>query len=159
LLSPRRARDLFEVYNTDGRHSRRLVNYNGYDLIVNSGFQIFDTEAYLIAPNKYTLFVRQVNETDAIKVYRSDFIDLTGNTPPPLDLHVQDVIDAVQNNIGEATDREPRYQQLFMFPMPRQEETPVTVTECPKCSGEVQRIGGESYFCLECDWDNLPALG
>ena len=26
---------------------------------------------------------------------------------------------------------------------------------CPKCGGKVQSIGKGSYFCLDCDWDNL----
>ncbi len=158
LLSSRRARELFEVYNTNGRHSRRLVSFSGYDFIVDTDVQLLDTEAYLIAPNKYTLFLRQVNEANEIKVYHSDFIDLASNTPPPLDLHAQDVIDTVRNNIGAEIEREPRYRQLFIVPMLQKEESPATVTKCPKCSEQVQRIGGESYFCLECAWDNLPAL-
>ena len=77
---------------------------------------------------------------------------------PPLDLHAQDVIDTVRNETGAEIESEPRYRQLFMFPQLHRKEPPVTVTECPECGGEVQRVGGGSYFCLDCNWDNLPTL-
>lgn len=150
LLSSRRARELFAVYNRGNRHSRRLINFNGYDLIVGTGAQILDTEAYLIAPNKYTIFLRQVNAANEINVYHSDFIDLAGSTPPPLSLDSQEVIDTVRNNVGPATEEKPQQHSGH--------ESTAATTKCPECDGEIQRIGGESYFCLECNWDNLPAL-
>ena len=152
LLSSTRARELFEVYNRGSRHSRRLINFSGYDLIVGTGIQLLDTEAYLIAPNKYTIFLRQVNASNEINVYHSDFIDLAGSTPPPLALRPQEVIDTVRNNVGADTGGKVPHQQRD------QKESSATITECPECGEEVQRIGGENYFCLECNWDNLPAL-
>jgi hypothetical protein len=148
LLSSVRVHELFEVYNRGTRYSRRLINLNGYDLIVGTGTQLLDTEAYLIAPNKYTIFLRQVNAANEINVYHSDFIDLAGSTPPPLALHPQEIIDTIRNNVDAATGGEP-YDQ---------EDSPVTIAKCPECDGEVQRIGGPNYFCLECNWDNLTAL-
>ena len=152
LLSAGRACELFAAYNRGSRHSRSLIHFSGYDLIVGTGIQLLDTEAYLIAPNKYTIFLRQVNAANEINVYHSDFIDLGGSTPPPLVLRPQEVIDTVRNNVGaEAAGKAPDQQHY-------QEESPATIVDCPECGGEVQRIGGESYFCLECSWDNLPAL-
>ena len=152
LLSSRRARELFGIYNRGSRYSRRLINFSGYDLIVGTGTQLLDTEAYLISPNKYTLFLRQVNAADEINVYHSDFIDLAGSTPPPLAFHPQEVIDTVRHNVGVAVADKSPHQQRF------REKSSATITKCPECGGEVQRIGGESCFCLECSWDNLPAL-
>ena len=152
LLSSRRVRELFEAYNRGSRYSRRLINFRGYDLIVGPGDQLLDTEAYLIAPNKYTIFLRQVNAANEINVYHSDFIDLAGSTPPPLALQPQEVIDTVQNNIGADIEGKRHQQQYF------RERSQATITNCPECGGEVQRIGGESYFCLDCNWDNLPPL-
>lgn len=32
-------------------------------------------------------------------------------------------------------------------------------TECPSChSKNVQAVGKDSWFCLDCDWDNLPVV-
>ena len=152
LLSSRWARELFEVYNRDSRHSRRLINFSGYDLIVGTGTQLLDAEAYLIAPNKYTIFLRQVNAANEINVYHSDFIDLAGSTPPPLSLQPQEVIDTVRNNVSVEIEGKPHHQESGG------DESGVTITKCPECGGEIQRIGGENYFCLECNWDNLPAL-
>ena len=120
---------------------------------MGAGIQLLDTEAYLIAPNKYTIFLRQVNAANEINVYHSDFIDLAGSTPPPLALHPQEVIDTVRNNVGAETEGTKPLNSNAI-----KKESPATITECPECSGEVQRIGGENYFCLECNWDNLPAL-
>jgi len=160
LLSPNRSRELFEVYNASDWYSQYLVTYGGYDLIVSGKPQLLDTEAYLIAPSKYTLFLRQVNEPNAIKVYRSDFVDLAENTPPPLDFHAQDVLDTVQRGRGAATvEPEQLWQQLLSkFPLSQREGVPAAVVKCPQCNGQLQRIGGENYFCLDCDWDNLPTL-
>ena len=152
LLSAERARELFAVHNRGSRHSRSLINFSGYDLIVGTGIQLVDTEAYLIAPNKYTIFLRQVNAANEINVYHSDFIDLGGSTPPPLVFRPQEVIDTVRNNVGAEAEGRAAHQQRY------QEESPATMADCPECGGEVQRIGGESYFCLKCSWDNLPAL-
>jgi hypothetical protein len=158
LLSQTRSRELLDIYNASDRYSQRAVTYGRYNFILNASPQLLDTEAYLIVPNKYTLFLRQVNETSEIQIYRSEFIDLASNTPPPLDFHAQEVIDTIQNSIDSEIEAEPRWRQLFIFPMRQEEEPSATVTECPKCGGEVQRIGGESHFCLNCDWDNLPTL-
>ena len=33
------------------------------------------------------------------------------------------------------------------------------LTECPSChSINVQVVGKDGWFCLDCDWDNLPAV-
>ena len=33
------------------------------------------------------------------------------------------------------------------------------ITECPSChSGNVQVVGKEGWFCLDCDWDDLPTV-
>lgn len=32
-------------------------------------------------------------------------------------------------------------------------------TECPNCRSEnIQAVGRHGWFCLDCDWDNLPAV-
>lgn len=159
LLSPNRSHELFEIYNADIRYSERLVTYVDYDFVVNASPQMIDTEAYLIAPGKYTLFMRQVNEDNVIKVYRSDFVDLAASTPPPLDLQAQDLIDTIQNNDTEAAaNDEAHWQQLLMFPTSGEQEKRAKMTKCPACEGQVQQIGEDSYFCLDCDWDNLKTL-
>ena len=159
LLSPNRSHELFEIYNTELRYGQRLVTYVDYDFIVEASPQIIDREAYLIAPGKYTLFMRQVNEDNAIKVYRSDFVDLAASTPPPLDLCAQDLINTIQNGAEATTEDEPHWQQLLMFPTAQEKEEPPTkLTKCPACEGQVQEIGEDSYFCLNCDWDNLKTL-
>ena len=158
LLSRTRSRELLEIYNTSDRYSQYSVPYGDYDFIVNGRSQLLDTEAYLIAPNKYTLFLRQVDETNEIRIYHSDFVDLVSHAPPPLDFHAQEVIDSLQNNIESEVEDEPDWRQLLIFPVRQEEELLATVTKCPACGSEVQRVGGESYFCLDCDWDNLPIL-
>lgn len=34
----------------------------------------------------------------------------------------------------------------------------VDTDKCPVCGGEVKEIWGNSMFCLDCDWDNIPQL-
>lgn len=155
LMSPNRSREMFEIYN---KSAGDRLTYSDYELVVNSKPQILDTEAYLIAPNKYTLFMRQVNESRAINVYRSDFIDLVTNTPPPFNLHAQDIIDTLQNTVATEPVQPIEGQQLLMFPPYEEKEEMEKVTECPECGGAIQKIGVGKYFCLDCEWDNLPPL-
>jgi len=155
LMSSRRSHEVFEIHNASDLDR---VIYNNYELIVSSTPQIRDTEAYLIAPNKYTLFMRQVNESRAINVYRSDFVDLVINTPPPLILHAQDIIETLQTNISPESAQPVEGQQLLIFPPHEEKEEMEKVVECPECGGAIQKIGVGKYFCLDCEWDNLPPL-
>ena len=97
--------------------------------------QLQDTEAYLIAPNKYTLFMRQAVESRAINVYRSDFIDLVTNTPPPINLHPQDIIEALETGVPAESDRPAEGGQLLMFSPDEEKEEKENQAECPKCGG------------------------
>ncbi len=164
ILSVTRSYELHEVFqNTPDTiwmdRGNSIFEYDGYELSLSAKHHILDSSAYLVAPRKFTIFIRRVNDTDTARFYRSGFIDLTGNAPPPLQLNAQEVIEAVQQYIAS---RESAMQigQLLMFPPSLETETDEVdeyLTNCPRCKGEVRRIN-ESFFCLECDWDNLPPL-
>ena len=155
LMSPNSAREVFNVQNASA--GNRLT-FGDYELAVSRKAQIRDAEAYLIAPNKYTLFMRQAVESRVVNVYRSDFIDLVTNTPPPLHLHAQDVIDAFAGGPAAESERPMEGQQLLMFSPDDMNKRKEKQTVCPKCGGQVQKIGAGRYFCLDCEWDNLPLL-
>ena len=155
LMSPNSAREVFEIYNASA--GSRLT-YADYELAVSRKAQIQDTDAYLIAPNKYTLFMRQTVESRVINVYRSDFVDLVTNTPPPLILHAQDIIDTLEGSVVTESERPAEGQQLLMFSPDDMKKRKEKQTKCPKCGGTIQKIGVGRYFCLDCEWDNLPLL-
>ncbi len=153
LMSPSRTREAFEIY---GASAGNRLSYDDYELVVSRKTQLQDSEAYLIAPSKYTLFMRQAIESHAINVYRSDFIDLVANTPPPLNLHPQDIIDTLESSVTSGTERPTESGQFLMFSP--HEVKKENHTKCPKCGGPIQNIGEGKYFCLDCEWDNLPLL-
>lgn len=153
LMSPNRTREAFEIHRASA--GNRLA-YGEFELVVSRKTQLQDTEAYLIAPSKYTLFMRQAIESHAINLYRSDFIDLVANTPPPLNLHPQDIIDTLESSVTSRTERPTESGQLLMFSP--HEVKKENHTKCPKCGGPIQNIGEGKYFCLDCEWDNLPLL-
>ena len=155
LMSPNRTREMFEICNASA--GNRLT-YGDYELAVSRKTQLEDTEAYLIAPNKYTLFMRQAVESRTVNVYRSDFIDLVANTPPPLNLHPQDIIDTLESRVVTESERPMEGQQLLMFSPDEMKKRREEQTECPTCGGSVQKIDAGRYFCLDCEWDNLPPL-
>ena len=43
-------------------------------------------------------------------------------------------------------------QQKEVEPMSIQGQLPVLF--CPKCQGKVQNLGGDLYFCLDCNWES-----
>ncbi|MDE0297416.1 MAG: hypothetical protein OXN17_02140 [Candidatus Poribacteria bacterium] len=155
LMSPNRTREAFEICGTNPRNR---LTFGDYEFVVSRKTQLQDTEAYLIAPSKYTLFMRQAIESHAINVYRSDFIDLVTNTPPPFNLHPQDVIDALASTDPEESERPAEGNQLLMFSPDAMDKAKEKEKVCPKCAGPVQKIDVGRYFCLDCEWDNLPML-
>lgn len=162
ILSVTRSYELHEVFqNTPDtswmEHGNSVFEYEGYELSLNAKHHIQDSSAYLVSPEKFTVFMRRVNDIESIRFYRSKFIDLTENAPPPFHLNAQEVIESVQQDIASRESAVP-IQQLLMFP-PSETDTDVSeqTNTCPECNGEVRRIG-KSFFCLECDWDDLPRL-
>lgn len=164
ILSVTRSYELHEVFqNTPDTiwmdRGNSIFEYDGYELSLSAKHYILDSSAYLVAPGKFTVFMRRVNDAETIRFYRSGFIDLTGNAPPPLQLNAQEIIEAVQQDIVSRESAMP-IGQLLMFPPSSEthiDEVDEYLTNCPECKGEVRRIN-ESFFCLECDWDNLPPL-
>ncbi|MCE2402187.1 hypothetical protein J4G08_15045 [Candidatus Poribacteria bacterium] len=164
ILSVTRSYELHEVFqNTPDTiwmdQGNSIFEYGGYELSLSAKHHILDSSAFLVAPCKFTVFMRRVNDAETIRFYRSSFIDLTENAPPPLHLNAQEVIEAVQQHIAS---REPALPigQLLMFPPLSETDIDETerLTSCPECNGEVKRIGESNYFCLQCDWDNLLPL-
>ena len=158
ILSASRSQELFEICNLQPDTSASILHYGGYEITIKPRRHISDTTAYLVEPHKYTLFIRQVREADTIRVYRSDFINLTRNSPPPFKLETRDIIENVQlERIGEHGQAVP-IEQLFMFPPSTDETNAPHPNKCPECGGRLRQLGREGVFCLECDWDNLPRL-
>ena len=158
ILSASRSHELFEICQIQPDTSHSTLNYRGYEIAIKPRRYVLDTAAYLVAPDKYTLFIRQVREDNTIRVYRSDFLNLTQNSPSPFKLDTRDIIENVQLELATETEQALPLEQLLMFPSANEETELPRVVNCPECNGRVRRLGREGYFCLECDWDNLPPL-
>ncbi len=158
ILSASRSHELFEICQIQPDSSHSVLNYRGYEIAIKPRRHVVDTAAYLVAPDKYTLYIRQKREDNTIRVYRSDFINLTRNSPPPFKLDTRDIIENVQLELMREREQNLPLEQLLMFPPASDETSLPHVTNCPECDGRVRRLGREGYFCLECDWDNLPPL-
>lgn len=158
ILSAARSHELLEIRQRQPNASQSVLHYGDYEFEITARRQLLDTAAYLVAPKKYTLFVRQVRKDNTIHAYRSSFMNLTRNAPPPLTLDAREIIESVQLELAGGTEQALPMEQLLMFP-PSAEETNVNqLTTCPDCGGRVKSIGREGQFCLECNWDNLPPL-
>ncbi|RKU36724.1 hypothetical protein C6496_12440 [Candidatus Poribacteria bacterium] len=158
ILSASRSHELFEICQIQPDASHSTLNYRGYEIAIKPRRYVLDTAAYLVAPDKYTLFIRQVREDNTIRVYRSDFINLTRNSPAPFKLDTRDIMENVQLELARETEQALPLEQLLMFPPANEEAGLPHIVNCPECNGRVRRLGREGYFCLECDWDNLPPL-
>jgi hypothetical protein len=163
ILSVARSYELHEVFQSTSDTIRMdqgnsIFEYEGYELSLNAKHHILDSSAYLVAPEKFTVFIRRVNDAENIRFYRSKFIDLTNNAPPPFHLNPQEIIETVQQDIASRESEMP-ISQMLLFPPTTDTETEEVehLTNCPECNGEVRRIS-KSYFCLQCDWDDLPPL-
>ena len=158
ILSASRSHELFEICQIQPDASPSVLYYGGYEIAIKPRRYILDTAAYLVAPGKYTLFIRQVREDNTIRVYRSHFINLTRNSPPPFKLDTRDIIESVQLELVGEREQTLPIEQLLMFPTSTEEADSARLSKCPECGGRVRQLGREGIFCLECDWDNLPPL-
>ena len=158
ILSAARSHELLEIRQRQPNASQSVLHYGDYELEITARRQLLDTAAYLVAQKKYTLFVRQVREANTIHVYRSSFMNLTQNTPPPLILDAREIIESVQLELAGETEQALPIEQLLMFPPNAEETNANQLPNCPECGGRVKSIGREGQFCLECNWDNLPPL-
>lgn len=158
ILSVSRSHELFEICQMQPETTTSVLHYGGYEITIKPRRHVSDTAAYLVAPDKYTLFIRKVQENDTVRIYRSDFINLNRNSPPPFKLDTRDIMENVQLELGRAREQTLPIEQLLMFPPNPEEANRPRLIKCPECGGRVRRLGKEADFCLECDWDNLPPL-
>ena len=158
IVSTPRSYELFEICQMQSDANTPVFHYGGYEITIKPRRHVLDTVAYLVAPDKYTLFIRQVREENTIRVYRSDFMNLTENSPPPFKLDPRDIIESLQLQLAGEGEHPLPIEQLLMFPPSDEETDAPRINNCPECGGRVRRIGKAADFCLECDWDNLPPL-
>lgn len=163
ILSIPRIYELQEVLQSNPETSwlnrgQSLFEYEGFEIILSSKPHLRDNTAFLVSSGKYTVFIRQENEENTSRYYRSKFCDLIGNAPPPLHFNAQQVIDRIKD-VFSTSDTTPDIEQLMLMSSDSENDADesVPLKSCPICNGELRRIM-ESAFCLECDWDNLPTL-
>lgn len=158
ILSASRSHELFEICQMQPGTSTSVLNCRGYEITIKPRRHILDTTAYLVARDKYTLFIRKVEENDTTRFYRSDFINLSQNSPPPFKLDAHNIIESMQLELMGDREQTLPIEQLLMFPTSSEEANSPRLSKCPECGGRVRQLGREGIFCLECDWDNLPPL-
>jgi len=158
ILSPACSHQRFEIFQMHSDASSTSFDYGGYEVTIRPRRYILDTAAYLVAQNKYTLFVRRVHKRDNIRFYRSNFINLAQSTPPHFKLDTQEILESVQLDLPDQSNPSVPIEQLLIFPTGDGGTGTEHLSNCPECGGQLHRISRNACFCLECDWDNLPLL-
>jgi hypothetical protein len=161
LLAPRIASEVNELSGISTPSNDEILIFRGCELEINQHPQLMEPEAYVVASNRYGIFLRLTLDTQGVDVYRSDFIEVNRRTLPPIRLHAQIIIEAIQHIVQPSTRRRRMSMLLDIIQRnPPSEDPPPSklLTKCPKCSGRLKRLGGDDYFCLDCDWDNLKPM-
>jgi hypothetical protein len=160
ILAPRIASEIAEWAGISTHATGEVLIFHGCELEVNEHQRLIETEGYIVASDRYTIFLHPTLNLQSVDVYRSDFIELNQRTLPPISLHAQIIIDAIRQMLQPSTRR--RRTTLFDIiprtPPPEDQPPSKLLTKCPKCSGRLKRLGGDDYFCLDCDWDNLKPM-
>ena len=163
ILSVTRSYELQDVFQTTSDtiwvdSGNSIFEFEGYELAINAKHHIVDSSAFLVSPEKFTVFMRRVNNPDSTRFYRSTFFDLTQNAPPPFHLNAQEIIETVQQDIASRESAIPMSRMLTNVSSDDEDLSEMeNQRSCPECNGDVRRLGN-SFFCLQCDWDNLPPL-
>lgn len=167
LMSPRKAREIAEISGISIHSDDEAIIFGGCELEVNEHPRLIDPETYLVASDRYVLLLYPSLNVQSVDIYRSDFIELNQASLPPISMHSQIVIETIQHLLEPTRRRgrrQRRRQMMSIFELiqrnPPRDDLPPSklLTECPKCGGRVKRLGGEDYFCMDCDWDNLKPM-
>ena len=126
---------------TGGRSLRARVGALDFDILTHG--RLNPNEAYLVAAEKYLLYLRTRQTETGFVSTRSEFIDRMPESGPPLSMRPERAL-----------------QELFDAAEPERsaEESDRGAIPCPKCAGKTVSLAPGSEFCLECDWDNLKKL-
>jgi hypothetical protein len=162
ILASRIAHEVSELSGISMHSTDEVLIFNGCELEVNEHPQLMEPEAYIVASNRYAVFLHPILNVQSVDVYRSDFIELNQRTLPPIRIHAQMIVDVIQQ-VLQPSIRRRRMTTLFDIiqgNLPPEEDPPPSklLTKCPKCNGRLKRLGGDDYFCLDCDWDNLKPM-
>ena len=127
---------------TGGRSLRARVGALEFDILTHP--RLNANEAYLVAAEKYLLYLRPRQAENGYIVSRSEFIDRMPDSGPPLSMRperaLRELFEASQTSSPAAADAEN------------------DVSPCPECGGKTVPLSAGAAFCLECEWDNLKKL-
>jgi hypothetical protein len=116
-----------------------------FELELLSHPRLADDEAYIVGRDKYRLYLHVHELRDELRVFRSDFLDVSTQPNAPIALRARNVLaklfDDVERRSATVTA-----------------ERTTVAASCPRCHGRLIYLALDEAFCLSCDWDNLKVL-
>lgn len=123
------------------REPPQTIRLEEFDLTVLSHRRLEGGPAYLVERNKYCLYLYLQELPDEVRIFRSEFFELS-TTVPPVAFRPEMLLSRLPFPWKASAERN------FS---PRQ-------ASCPRCHGRLVYLAPEEAFCLSCDWDNLKTL-
>ena len=138
-----------------GRGRSLHARYDEFEFEILSHSRLHGNEAYLVSNQKFALYLHVREGADDIRISRSEFLDQSPSSSPPIALQAHHVLTALAEHHGlapEPPSAEPDAES------PHADPTPDESSECPSCGGVIHHFSLREAFCLSCAWDNLTPL-
>ncbi len=139
-----------------GRGRSLHARYDEFAFEILSHSRLHGNEAYLVSNQKFQLYLHVREDVDDIRISRSEFLDRSPSSAPPIALQAHHVLTALAERDGLAPPEpevvEETAEDLDVAPAHEESE------ECPACGGVIHHFSLREAFCLSCAWDNLTPL-
>lgn len=136
LVSPQVSADLQEW----GEYPQK-IRLEEFELEFLSHHFLEGGPAFIVERNKYCLYLYFQHLSHEVRVFRSEFIEMS-STVPPMAFSPNDFF-SILPSPERASEKENSSSRR---------------RSCPRCHGRLVYLASEEAFCLSCDWDNLKTL-
>ena len=140
-----------------GRGRSLHARYDEFGFEILSHSRLHGNEAYLVSNQKYRLYLHVREGADEIRISRSEFLDTSPNSAPPIALQAHHVLTALAERDGLATEATTPPAQVATGALTDEAGAGAAQT-CPDCGGLIHQLSSREAFCLDCAWDNLTPL-
>lgn len=140
-----------------GRGRSLHARFDEFAFEILSHSRLHGNEAYLVSNQKYQLYLHVREGGDEIRISRSEFLDRSPTSSPPIALQAHHVLTGLAERDRLAAEPD-AVEEPCSIPATQEDKSPDDGAVCPDCGGVIHHFSSHEAFCLDCAWDNLSRL-
>jgi hypothetical protein len=140
-----------------GRGRSLHARFDEFAFEILSHSRLHGNEAYLVSNQKYQLYLHVREGGDEIRISRSEFLDRSPTSSPPIALQAHHVLTGLAERDRLAAEPD-AVEEPCSIPATQEDKSLDDGAVCPDCGGVIHHFSSHEAFCLDCAWDNLSRL-